>query len=43
MNAKKSTKKGEKKNLICGQYTNTCKLGANLKGQKTIKVDHNDF
>jgi hypothetical protein len=43
--AKKSTKKGKRKNkyLVCGQYTNACKLGANLKGQKAIKFHHNNF
>jgi hypothetical protein len=32
---KKIDKKGEeekKRCLVCGQYTNACKLGANLKG-----------
>jgi hypothetical protein len=32
---KKIDKKGEeekKKCLVCGQYTNACKLGTNLKG-----------
>jgi hypothetical protein len=45
MKAKTSTKKGKRKNkcLVCGQYTNACKLGANLKGQKNIKFHHNNF
>jgi hypothetical protein len=43
--SKKINKKEEnekEKCLVCGQYTNACKLGANLNGQKTIKVDHNN-
>jgi hypothetical protein len=44
----KGWQKREKENLndlVCGQYTNTCKLGAKWHGQdfKTIKVDDNNF
>jgi hypothetical protein len=34
-NAKKATKKGS--DLVCGQYIDACKLGAN------IQVEHNKF